>query len=212
MAAEQVLAKYLDDAFYAPMVAAGKLSSAQRIYDVEQQKRGIDVIASKGKNTAYIDEKAQLYYINNMLPTFAFELGFSTPSARHTGWLLNDDLATTHYFLLWISAETSDLAQFSKEKITSVEGIMIRKSDLRKYLGEYGLTDKTLREVESKLHEKGVTGRHDSPLDGIYFYVSDKEKYSEAPVNLVISKKNLLSIASGHYKILPKGYQDLKTQ
>lgn len=211
MAAEQELAKYLDDAFYAPMIAAKKLSSVQRIYDVEQQKRGIDVIASKEKHTAYIDEKAQLYYINKRLPTFAFELGFSTESARHTGWLLNDELATTHYFLLWISAETSSLAQFSKEKITSVEGIMIRKSDLRKYLDEHGLDYKTLSEVENKLHEKAVTGRHDSPIDGIYFYVSDKKKYSEAPVNLVIGKKILLSIASGHYQIVPKGYRELKT-
>jgi len=87
--------------------------------------------------------------------------------------------------------------------------MMVKKADLRAFLDEVGLDTETLTHAEQKLREKQIFGRHDSPTSGIYFYVSDTRKYSEAPINLIVGRQHLLKIASGYYKITPEGLYEL---
>lgn len=127
MQAESELARFLDVCFYSRLIDSGELSSAQRITDIEMQREGIDVIAKKNGWQALIDEKAHLYYINNGLPTFAFELGFLLDGHETIGWFLNDELHTDRYFLLWPNATTSDLEHLTAKDFTLVYGLMIKK-------------------------------------------------------------------------------------
>ena len=203
MAAEQALASYMDEYFYARLIETGELSAVERIHDIEMQKKGVDVIAEKNDDKAYIDEKGQLYYINQGLPTFAFELGYLKDGRSCIGWLLNDELLTSRYFLLWPEAETDDLSILTKDMFTSVYGMMIKKEDLINFLDENGLFRETLLRVEKELRRQGKQGKHRSLMDGVYFFLSSSESYSEAPINLVISKKILRELASACYKITP---------
>ena len=50
----------------------------ERVKDMKQQLVGIDLILTHKSNgeKVLVDEKAQLDYVNENLPTFAFELGY----------------------------------------------------------------------------------------------------------------------------------------
>ena len=69
----------------------------ERVTDKDRQLQGIDIILEDGTN---IDEKSQLSYINNGLPTFAFELDFINSVGKwNIGWLFNPTLLTESYFI-----------------------------------------------------------------------------------------------------------------
>lgn len=76
MNAESELAEFLDENLYSQLLGEGKFLSIERMAEKEQQLQGIDVTAKTQNSVFYIDEKAQLYYINKNIPTFAFELQF----------------------------------------------------------------------------------------------------------------------------------------
>lgn len=210
MQAESELATFLDDYFYSRLINSGELTSAQRITDIETQREGIDVIVSKNSWQALIDEKAQLYYINNGLPTFAFELGFLLDGRETIGWFLNDELRTDRYFLLWPNATTSDLKRLTAKDFTAVYGLMIKKKSVQQYLQGIGLSKEHLLRKLHQLRASGTVGKHPSGNSGVYYYVSDPNLYSESPINLVISKKILKNIASAAYNIKPDALERLK--
>ena len=64
MREERELAKFLDAHFYQKLLEEGGSQSFRRVSDVELQKAGVDVIGSAAGRMAFIDEKAQLYYVN----------------------------------------------------------------------------------------------------------------------------------------------------
>ena len=203
MQAEAELGIFLDKYFYSRLVDRGELTTAQRISDIEIQRKGIDVIALKNDFQAFIDEKAQLYYINQNLPTFAFELSFLLDGSEMLGWFLNDELCTDRYFLLWPNATTSDLAKIKARDFTVVYGLMIKKSNVRQYLERIDINKDYLLKTSQQLRKDGKVGRHHTEHKGINFFVSDPKKYSERPINLVISKEILRKIASAEYRISP---------
>lgn len=206
MRAEQALAKFLDDHLYHELHKEGKFTSFQRVTSITEQKQGIDVIAKTAKTAAYIDEKAQLHYINQTRPTFAFELEFLLDGRPMEGWFLNDELKTTHYLLLWPNAKTEDLSQITAADFTKVEGMMISKAKMKSYLEALGINNDFLKDVTRRLRKKGVTGPQHTAYDGIKFYVSPATEYRENPVNMVISKKVLLKICDAHYMITQAGF------
>ncbi len=209
MQAETELALYLDKNFYSRLVDSGLLTTAQRITDRETQREGIDVIVSKNKTQAFIDEKAQLYYINKGLPTFAFELGFILNGHETIGWFLNDELRTDRYFLLWPNAKTSTLKRLKAEDFTSVHGLMIKKKVLRQYLESNGKSKEYLLAKLTQLRKDGAIGKIPSGIEGVYYYVSDPKRYTECPINIVIRKTILESVASASYIIKPDSLERL---
>ena len=59
-----------------------------------------------------------------------------------------------------------------------------------------------------RLRAEGRVGRVDiDGLSGIYYYVSDPEKYAERPINIVVTKKKLLAIAARRYVVTPDGVE-----
>lgn len=209
MHAEQALAKFLDDHLYRELLKEEKFAFFQRVTSIAQQKQGVDVIAKTDNSVAYIDEKAQLHYINKTLPTFAFELEFILDGRAMEGWFLNDDLKTTHYLLLWPNARTTDLSRLSSEDFSRVEGMMISKIKMKRYLEEIGLDDTELRRVTKSLRQRKLSGSQESPYDGIKFFISPSSSYVENPINMVISKRVLMKLVDAHYNIFQHGFRRL---
>ena len=164
MRAEQALSYFLDRNYYGRFVEEGKLKEFRRIEDVIVQKQGVDVIAAAAKASANIDEKAQLHYINNGLPTFALELDFLLSGRVIDGWFLNDELKTTHYFFLWPNASTTDLATITSDSFTEVEGMMIPKRKMKSYFDGLGLDRARLKEMARSIREQGTSGSR--PISG----------------------------------------------
>ncbi len=69
----------------------------ERVKDMKQQLVGIDLILTHKSNgeKVLVDEKAQLDYVNENLPTFAFELGY-----QKKGWLFDASKKTDFYALI----------------------------------------------------------------------------------------------------------------
>lgn len=91
---EKLLASFLDTKY-------DELNlTFERVCDLKLQKKGVDLIYNHRGRRFYIDEKAQLDYINKHLPTFTFELSYLKNDIEKTGWLVDTHKITTHYFLV----------------------------------------------------------------------------------------------------------------
>ena len=104
---------------------------------------------------ARIDEKAQLYYINQDLPTFAFELQFLKGKQRCTGWFLNENLVTDYYLLIWPHAKTAKVSEIKKDDFTVLDALMISRHKIHSFLSRNGLNQDELLCTANSLREKG---------------------------------------------------------
>ena len=206
MDAESQLAAFLDEHLYAPLLHEGGFVSIERVTDKALQLKGVDVIAKTDAQAARIDEKAQLYYINKDLPTFAFELQFLKGERVIEGWFLNDALLTDHYLLIWPFATVTDVRKLRKQDLTRLDALMISKKKLRNELATLGLTPKVLAAKADELRRTHTYDRTETGTRGIYYYASDPARYAEAPINLVISKERLIALADAHYEITAEGF------
>ena len=209
MAAEQELASFLDSYLYKPLLEEGRFTSIKRIEEVEMQLKGVDVEATTNTRVARIDEKAQLYYINKNLPTFAFELQFLKDAQTYTGWLLNPELLTNYYLLIWPMATTDKVRDLKKDDFTELDALMISRRKIHDFLDKNGFTCDILIHTADQLRQQGRLGKVKTKRSGIYYYVSDPQKYAESPINLVIGKNHLLQLADAHYKITKNGFERL---
>ena len=206
MSAESELAEFLDENLYSHLLGEGKFLSIERMAEKEQQLQGIDVIAKTQSSVAYIDEKAQLYYINKDIPTFAFELQFLKGGRVIEGWFLNDELKTNHYLLIWPFASVTDVKELKKEDFTKLDALMISKAKLRRELASLGLDKGILAQRASQLRRTRTYGKITTGIQGVYYFASDPSKYAEAPINIVVSKARLVSLADAHYEITKNGF------
>ena len=71
----------------------------EHVKDMKQQLVGIDLILTHKSNgkKALVDEKAQLDYVNENLPTFAFELGRQENGIQKKGWLFDASRKTCFF-------------------------------------------------------------------------------------------------------------------
>ena len=207
MNAESELAEFLDENLYSQLLGEGKFLSIERMAEKEQQLQGIDVIAKTQSSVAYIDEKAQLYYINKDIPTFAFELQFLKNGRVIEGWFLNDNLKTGYYLLIWPFASVTYVKELKKGDFTKLDALMISKEKLRNELASLGLDKETLAQRASQLRRTRTYGKIPTGMQGIYYFASDPSKYAEAPINIVVSKARLISLADAHYEITKDGFK-----
>ena len=118
---EALLGTFLDK-FYLD-IFKDKPFQPKRVNDLNLQYRGVDLLLKSTKSTYYVDEKAQLDYLNKSLPTFAFEISYLKKGNWQTGWLLDTHKLTQIYFLITnIYPRTgTDLSSgLSKIKITGI--------------------------------------------------------------------------------------------
>ena len=159
-----------------------RLSSLLDTY-YQKQLQGLDLIL-KDKQSGdffFVDEKAQLDYINESLPTFAFELFYSKNGVQKQGWLF-DVSKKTHFYALVTSIYSDESDVFTSCNITFVnrEKLILR-------LHELGLNQSFLEELaldQKEVHGKLVLERLDPKKEG-YLYFSSTNKV-EKPVNLIL--------------------------
>ena len=159
------------------------------------------------KSVGYVDEKAQLYYINKNIPTFAFELQFLKMGRVIEGWFLNDNLKTDYYLLIWPCASIDDVKRLKKEDFTKLDALMVSKEKLRDKLSSLGLDKETLTQRAYEIRKSRTYGKITTGIQGIYYYASDPLKYVEAPINIVISKTRLIALSDAHYEITTDGFK-----
>ena len=180
---EIILGKYLDK-IYSEKFKGYKI---ERITDLDLQHQGIDLVISKNDIQYFIDEKAQLDYINTELPTFAFEISYLKNGVEKKGWLFDNDKKTQKYFL--ITGIFLNNLEDIKEGFKSCSIISVDRAKLINLLENRGLTHTKIQEMNLEI--RGGTNQNAIPIKELNaknegkFYFSKNNK-AEQPINLVL--------------------------
>jgi len=155
----------------------------QRIHALKEQLKGVDLILTHkiSEKIFFIDEKAQLDYLNDDLPTFAFELSYLKKGKAKIGWLF-DDAKKTDFYSLITAIYSDEPNRFTSCKLTFVNrkkllGFLETRSITQTYLEQYA-------EKSSIVHGKIKIPELDSKKEGYLFY-STRNK-AEKPLNLIL--------------------------
>ena len=224
MTAEQQLAKYLDIYLYNKL--SEEFKNFTRISDKTQQMQGIDFTIDPDSNgSVYIDEKAQLHYMDVCIDTFAFEISFvGRDDSVHKGWLFNHDLKTDTYMLIWPQETVYHKEIISLDRnlrrakirnllktlqfndFETVECYMIKRKSIQMFLekndwNEQRILDKAYDLRIKEQYNKTPVNKDDS----FYFYFTKPSIYREAPINIVIRKRFLKNLAYKKFIVRKNG-------
>jgi hypothetical protein len=193
MRREAILCEYLDRNLYCNKL----FEQVKRTTALEEQYAGSDIvlsIPSKGLNHIIVDEKAQLYYLDGGLPTFAFELNFvNRIGERKEGWFTDESKKTTHYQLLFITAKEN----FEKiEEICCVEFVLVEREKVIKAIK----LDLSHLRQKAKLVAQS-TEFHQFKQSGTPYYFTHSAKLAESPVNIILRKKLLIELSCLNGKV-----------
>lgn len=179
---EQLLHRLLDFHYQNHL----KLYDFERVRDIEQQLQGVDVIFRRKSDGAefLIDEKAQLDYVNDDLPTFAFELNYLKGEALKEGWLF-DDTKKTNFYALVTAIYSDEPGLYTSCKIT-----LVNRSKLIAFLKSRKLNRESFRD-RNLTHGKITLDELKPKIEG-YLYFSKKKK-AEKPLNLVLKLDFLIA-------------------
>ena len=113
----------------------------ERISHIKKQLEGIDLILkdNRSEKQFFVDEKAQLDYVNESLPTFAFELFYQKNGVQKQGWLFDTSKRTQFYALVTSIYSDED------DVFTSCNITFVNREKLILRLDELGLSKKTTR-------------------------------------------------------------------
>ena len=214
--AEQELAKFMDEFFY-PRLKGGRSIEFKRIHDKALQLSGIDVQLLSEKGCFNFDEKAQLDYLSNPLPTFAFELLSLQNGNLRCGWFTNEQIQTHYYVLIYPNARCGVTSRnVKKEDFTQLDVLIVSREKLIARIGDLGFSIAKLNRFASELwrqykykNNQQIIG---SEKDGIkqpcYFAYSGQK--DEKPINLVVRKKMLEELASRSYRVTKAEVRSMK--
>ena len=192
---EAILGQYLD-IVYKERLAGFKV---QRIYEPKLQQKGVDlIITGDGAREYLIDEKAQLDYLDNDLPTFAFEISYLKDGMQRLGWLLDGTKKTERYFLITsihLNYPGYFESGFKSCRITSVD-----RYKLIKMLEGKGLYYERILEIDQQIrsgkNEQTIPVTElDHKKEG-KFYFSRSNKV-EQPINIVLRLDHLIELGIG---------------
>ncbi len=204
--AENELALFMDKFLYERFPTGGAFSSIRRVQDKEEQLNGVDVEFIGTDDRVYcVDEKAQLHYLNQNLPTFALELLSYQKGYDTIGWLCNNKLKTDFFMLIWPSATTDDYEGITWDQFTKADCLLIQKQKILKMLASKGLTVERMLSDARDIRASGRKGKIPIPgVRGIYYFASYPRKYQEAPINIIVSKPILKDLAQRRYIVTPE--------
>ena len=162
-----------------------------RILNLKQQLEGIDLILKdkQSNNLFFMDEKAQLDYVNESLPTFAFELFYQKNGQQKQGWLF-DSNKKTHFYALNTSIYADEKYTFTSCNIT-----FVNLEKLIAHLFSFGLTQKFLEQtalIHKNVHGKLILEELHPKKEG-YLFFSTLNK-AEKPINLILKLDYLIGI------------------
>ena len=194
---EAKFGNYLDR-LYPQIKGLDKKFTFFRKNDLKSQYAGIDLIL-KDKESGeerYIDEKAQLYYLNKSLKTFTFEISYLKDGIWKKGWFYDEKKLTQTYFL-FTCIETN-----SKNEFINCRFISINRKYLQEFLEEAGLTqekifayEKIFRDDKKKYNGDQVVFELDSSFATFHCSFSNLK---EEPINLKIKLNALLEHGLGY--------------
>jgi len=194
---EAKFGNYLDK-LYPQIKGLDKKFTFFRKNDLKSQYAGIDLIL-KDKESGeerYIDEKAQLYYLNKSLKTFTFEISYLKDGIWKKGWFYDEKKLTQTYFL-FTCIETN-----SKNEFINCRFISINRKYLQEFLEEAGLTqekifayEKIFRDDKKKYNGDQVVFELDSSFATFHCSFSNLK---EEPINLKIKLNALLEHGLGY--------------
>lgn len=224
------LGKFIEKHFYSEMRREGKISSYTCFYgdddeSREMQKEGVDVslqFMNKSREiTLLIDEKSQLSYVNDPVPSFILELQFLKRKSTEVadGWFVRDDLKTEYYEFMWIHADPTGAwltrkqpENVKEEDFRLVYLMRVEKKALRKYLEGAGLGIKELVEQANEIRRSKAEDP-DGPIEnnpGFPLHYSYTDYLPEKPINLVVPISFLYAVPkSAVYAITKDGYEKL---
>nr|WP_321415411.1 hypothetical protein [uncultured Allomuricauda sp.] len=157
--------------------------SFERVTHLKKQLQGIDLILKDkaSEKQFFVDEKAQLDYVNESLPTFAFELVYHKNGVQKEGWLF-DIAKKTHFYALVTSIYSDEGDEFTSCNIT-----WVNREKLILCLHELGLNQNNLKQLyfqHKENHGKLILEQLDSRNQGYLFF--SHENKAEQPVNLIL--------------------------
>lgn len=180
---EKSLSAFLDLQYAAHLKNCG----FERVHDLKRQQQGIDLMLlhkPSGKRYA-VDEKAQLDYLNEDLPTFAFELGYLKNREQKEGWLF-DSRKKTDFYALVTAIYTDAPHTFTSCKIT-----FVNREKLIGLLEARGISKNRLQFYRENAPDRAkMKIKELDPKDEGYLYFSEHK--AEKPVNLVLKLDFLL--------------------
>lgn len=223
MKAEEKLGEFMDEYFYSRLNSKGGAQlSFKRIKNKKAQLSGVDILIEVDGKSLIIDEKASIYYSNAMIPTFAFELDSIQKGKTEPveGWLVNDNLVTEYYMLIWPNVKCvkqdkqwirKDIKCLKKEDFTIVEAFLIPKQGIRMELERRGYDREHLLLYAQRMRKrcKGLDVMKKEKIDEEMEFTFSGQ-LAEKPVNIVIRKSMLQKLAKGIYLISADGYATLK--
>ncbi|WP_345084835.1 hypothetical protein [Nemorincola caseinilytica] len=205
-AADTALMQYLDRYFYPQHT-----TSYRRYNDKEHQLQGIDTICDIGDlKELLIDEKAVSQYINEDLPTFAFEVDFLRSSGELTpGWLFDTGKRTRYYLLSWIRADISNdipprerSLHLTADNILSLDTLLVNRKAIINMLRNYGIDREYVEAIAPRIRATGKQGYYEKDNDRpCNFFFS--AQLAERPINIVVSKRKLEELACRRFTIVP---------
>lgn len=187
---EGLLSIYLDGVY--PNIFNG--FAIKRKADLESQHRGIDIVISKNDKSYFIDEKAQLDYLDIDLPTFAFEISYIKDGVQKLGWLYDETKLTNKYFLItaiYLNEPNNLKKGFKSCKITSVD-----RNKLINLLNSKKLSFSRVNDLNNQIRNSNNEGG--IRLDELDYYSEgklffSKSNKSEQPINLVLKLDFLIN-------------------
>lgn len=180
---EQILTEYLD------IIYTEIGLSTIRVFDSENQNKGIDLVIDHNHKTYFVDEKSQLHYLNQRLPTFAFELNYLKQDVLKKGWLFDKNKTTQFYFLVTeIILKNGKKTLESKYDVESIKILSVNRSKLLNLLDYKSLNEQSLKKIIDDLRHEKDFGRHtlkhlDKRKEGVVHF---NESLAEQPMNLVL--------------------------
>lgn len=132
------------------------------------------------------------------------------------GWLLNKDLKTNHYMIIWTNLRydkerwtSEDIGKIEVDDFTIVEAMLINKEKIINYLNDNHWPKNRIYEYSRMLREQHLINKQSMPgMKDFCFYYTDS--LAEQPINILIKKTKLRDLASAHYFISKKEYRENK--
>lgn len=183
---EQFLQPFLDKCYAAHRI------QVERTSDWIDQSHGIDVRLTKGGRNYAVDEKAQLHYIGQCLPTFALEVDLLVDGHLSPGWLFDEQKRTEVYaFVFDITLQGNLVELHQPEQVASVQIVLVNRERLIRGLAAEGLDKGMLRRLAKELRATG-SERRSVHAPGVRVMLS--QRLTEQPVNLLVTRRYLESI------------------
>ena len=177
----------------------------------EDQLKGKDCILSfDDQKNKKVDIKCAHDYVvtdisKESLPTFAFELSFCKNQEEIQGWLYDTSKETEYYLVSWLWANVKK--GFKVDDILKFEGYLIQRQELIKYLYLNNLRPGNASEINKKIRECGIDGKHELSefqeygLSGSFYFYYSKNRKSEGPINIIIRKDELSKLATKKFTL-----------